>query len=326
MFGASRLGLFAANPIATSVTGGYALFAGGYDEGSIDSGNRTNIIRKYNLPTDAVSTITATLNAQMDQVCAFANGTKGVLAGGSDAGNSASGVQIITLSDESSTGGQALTTNTLATRQGRGGSTATAGYMFGGWTSAPVNDIKRYTYSTDVWGYTTNGLAYTGDMQSIGVHGNGTVAKLSGGYVSATGSPIDTIKSFEFSTESTSTESYTLPAVRAQHSVTGNQTKWMSFAGGGPSFVLNTVAETFLFSDGTRTTASALTYGFRMGDAAGDDNRAIIGGAYTISGGTYTTASNKIYTYSTDTWADASVYLYTTIIDIPGAFHSLQTS
>jgi hypothetical protein len=324
MFGAVRQGLYAANPIATSVTGGYALFAGGYDEGTIDSGNRTNIIRKYNLPTDAVSTITATLNAQLDQVCGFANGTKGVLAGGST-GDAVSGVQIITLSDESSTGGQALTVNTLSTRQGRGSSISTAGYMFGGWTTAPVNDIKRYTYSTDTWAYTTNGLGYATALMSIGVHNNATVAKLSGGYIDSTGAPQDIIKSFDFSTESTSTESYSLPAVRAQHCVTGNQTKWMSFAGGGPSFALNTVAETFLFSDGTRTTASALSNGFRMGDAAGDDDRAIIGGGY-VYGGTYSTTTNKIYTYSTDTHATASVYLYTDIIDIPGAFHSLQTS
>ena len=326
MFGASRLGLFAANPIAGGVTGGYALFAGGYDNGTLDAGTRTAAIRKYDLSTDAVSTSSLTLNAAYDQVCAFANGTTGVLAGGSD-GNSQGSVRLVNLSAESISNGQALTVNTLATRLGRGASSSTVGYLYGGWTTAPVNDIKKYTYSTNVWAYTTNGLGYTNALLTIGVHNNSTVAVLTGGYVNSTLAPSNIVKEFDFSTESTATASYTLSETRAQQSVTGNQTKYVSIGGFNTSgLALTTVVDTYLFSAGTRTAQTSLTHGFRMGDAAGDDQRGIYAGSETTGGGTYSTTTNWIYTYSTDTRANASNYLYTNTIDIPGALHSLQTS
>jgi hypothetical protein len=161
---------------------------------------------------------------------------------------------------------------------------------------------------------------------SIGVHNNSERAILSGGYLTSTTTPQDIIKEFTFSTESTATTSYSLPAIRAQHSVTGNQNKWVSMGGGTTSFNLTTVVDTFLFSDGTRTAQTSLTYGFRMGDAAGDDARGVYAGSETTGGGTYSTTTNWIYTYSTDTYANATNYLYTNTIDIPGALHSLQVS
>lgn len=325
MFGAARQGLYAANPIGpASVSGGYVLFGGGYDNNTIETGVRTDDIRKYDLPTDTASVWTSALSSSRDQVCAFANGTTGVFAGGSS-GSSASVVETVNLSAETKGSGQALNINTLVTRQGRGSSTTATGYLFGGWTTAPVNDIKKYTYSSDSWAYGPNGLGYASALMSVGVHNNSTQAMMSGGYVDSTGTPVDIIKRYTFSDDTPTTQSYALPAIRAQHCVTGDQTKWLSFSGASTSFALIGTVETFLFSDGTRTAASGLTYGFRMGDAAGDDSRAIIGGGY-IYGGTYSTTTNKIYTYSTDTHATASSYLYTAVLDIPGAFHSLQVS
>lgn len=327
MFGAMRLGIYAANPIGpTGVTGGYALFGGGYDNTTIDAGTRTAVIRKYNLPTDAVSTITATLSAQLDQVGGFANGTTGIFAGGSN-GNSTSYTRRIALADESATTGQALNTNTLATRYCRCGSSATAGFMYGGWTTAQVNDVKKYTYSSDVWGYATNTLGYATALASIGVHSDSTRSMLSGGFIIATTAPQNIIKSYTFSDESATTVGYTLAETRAQHCVTGNQTHWVSLSGfNNSSAALTLSVESYAFSDGTQTSASALSYGFRLGDAAGDDSRGIFSGGINTGGGTYSTTANKIYTYSSNTHASAGAYLYTAGIDIPGALHSLQTS
>lgn len=326
MFGASRLALFAANPVSVGVTGGYALFAGGYDEGTIEFGARTDDIKKYNLSTDAVSTISAVLPSQLDQVCGFANGTKGILSGGST-GSSTNQTSIITLSDETLTGGQALTVNTLSTRQGRGTSSSTTGYMLGGITTAPVNDVKKYTYSSDTWGYTTNGLGYTSAVTTCAVHCNSTKAINAGGYIESTTTPQSTVKEFDFSTESTSTASYSLNTAIAQACCTGNQDKWISFSGFvTTSVTLTTIVESYTFASGARTSATALTYGFRTGDAAGDDSRGIIAGGYSTGGGTYSTTTNWIYTYSSDTYANATNYLYTGVLDLPGALHSLQVS
>ena len=328
MFGAMRQGIYAANPISVGVTGGYALFGGGYDNSSIDSGVRTNIIRKYNLATDAVSTIAATLAYQMDQVGGFANGTTGVFAGGS-IGSAMPDVKLINLADESASGGQALNVNTLSTRQGRCATTATKGYIFGGTTTAPIQDVKNYTYASNTWSYNaTNSLYYAdGPLVSSGVHNNSTIAVISGGYANATTVPNSIIKRWTFSTDTPTTESYSLSSARAQHAVTGNQTKWVSFSGFVTSSVtLITTVESYGFSSGTLTTATSLTYGFRMGDAAGDDTRGIVSGGNQTGGGTYSTTANKIYTYSTDTYATAGAYLYTVAVDIPGAFHSLQVS
>lgn len=330
MFGASRLALFAANPVAAAA--GVVYSAGGYDNSNLDtvSGNnqRTNKIYKYALSNDAVSLMGITLSNYVDAGQAFGNQTLGIIAGGGtgdSSGNPVTAVNIITFSTEAKTSGTALS---QATRQGKCGSTSTKGYVFCPLSSASTltNSRYDYTYSSGSSTYNTNNVGFGTVRRDVYVHNNTTKAVVGGGWISSGTTPQTSIREFTFASETWADASYSLYGAIGQPQCAGNQDKYAvlgGFANAGAS-TLNTRVETYAFSDGTRVAATSMN-GHRLGDAAGDDTYGIFSGAFTFGSGITATKANKKYTYSSDTWIETTA-IYTVAIDGNAMLCSTQTN
>jgi len=329
MFGASRLALFAANPVAA--VAGVVYSAGGYDNSGLDtvSGNnqRTAKIYKYALSNDAVSLLGSTLSNYIDGGQAFGNQTVGIVAGGGTGdsnGSPVTAVNIITFSTEAKTSGTALT---QATRNGKAGSSSTKGYIFIPLSSSSTltNSRQDYTYSSGSSTYNTNNVGFGTVRRDPGVHNNSTKAVVAGGWISSGTTPQSSIREFTFASETWADASYSLYGAVGQPSVAGNQTKYVmlggfSSAGAG---TLNTRVESYAFSDGTRVAATSMN-GHRLGDAAGDDTAGIFAGAFSFGSGITATKANKKYTYSSDTWVETTA-IYTVALDGNAMMCSAQT-
>lgn len=328
MFGASRLALFAANPVATGASGGYSYFAGGYDgDDPIDANQRTAIIRRYAIATDAVTTISATLQQKLDGVCAAGNGTQGMFAGGGQIDSTGAASTYNSKLDFATEAASVMTVLPAANRYGQGSSSTTTGYHFCGTTSQTStysNTTYRYSYSGNSW-TTGTSWEYATATGAQTCHANGTKAILLGG-ISTSSVITNAIRGYTFSSDAVAAESYSLNRGLFIHRGTGNQSKTVILGGlYTTAGAYNEVVEIFQFSSGARTTATNLTVLCGTQDAAGDDYFGIFGGGGHRSGGTSYSEIQRKYTYSSDTYAQSTA-TYTTRIYSPGACHSIQVS
>ena len=329
MFGASRLSLW--NGQAPAAGAAAVFSAGGYDNSSIDTASgqnqRTQKIYRYLLGGDTVSLLSIALTSYVDAAQSFANQTLGVITGGGtgDAnGAPVTTVNIITFATEAKTSGTALGN---ATRQGRGASTTTKGYVFCPLITAfaLTNHRQDYTYSTGATTYNTNVVGFGTARRDVAAANNSTKAVVTGGFISAGTTPQSDIREFTFSGETMAAASYSLFATTAQHSMAGNQTKYASMGGfvNAGATTLSTRVESYVYSSGSRTAATAMN-GHRFGDAAGDDTAGIFTGASALGSGISYNQTTKKYTYSSDTYA-VTTAIYTTEIDGPTVISNQQT-
>lgn len=103
--------------------------------------------------------------------------------------------------------------------------------------------------------------------------------------------------------------------------VTGNQTNWWRIAGssGGGTLPVTTVFGNYTFSTVTYTAGTALSFGWRTGDAAGNNAYGVCAGSSTVgSGGSFSTA-NRWIDYSANTNTSLLNPILTTTIDNTGA-------
>jgi hypothetical protein len=308
MFGSGRLSLWNGQAAAA---GAAAVFsAGGYDNSNLDtvSGNnqRTQKIYRYLLGGDTVSLLSILLTNYVDTPQSFANQTVGVITGGGtgdSSGTPVTSVNIITFATEAKTSGTALGT---ATKTGSGGSSTTKGYVFSTMSSdtTATNNRQDYTYSSGANTLNTNVMGFASARRNVAAANNSTKAVITGGWVVAGVTPQSDIREFTFSGETMAAASYSLFATTGQQSMAGNQTKYAGMGGfvNAGATTLSTRVESYVYSSGSRTAATAMN-GHRHGDAAGDDTAGIFTGAATFGSGITANQTTKKYTYSSDTYA-----------------------
>lgn len=310
MFGAARLALYSANPSGAANTG-FGYWMGGYTTG------RVATIRKYTFPTDTVGAAGTSLSAARDQVCGISDTVIGHGFGGGTGGNGLTDHEKWTISTEAKTSGTVLPSGRRDMHSGV--STATYGYLLGGYNSTFVNTIQKYQHSNDSYPTFTNTLWSGTVWTSCAAHNNTTLAIAVGGY---NGSTTNTnYARFTFSSETAAT-AQSLPAAQGQVSMCGDQSRAFMFTGFTNPFVTMTNAvKNYTFSTDTWASSTNLGYTQRYGDGAGNDAVGVIGGG---TAGTFTlaTAHTKI-TYATDTFATAS-QLFAVATDTPGAWSSSQ--
>jgi hypothetical protein len=329
MFGAARLALFAANPVATgAVTGGISYFFGGYRGGY----STTN--RKYNLTTGAVGDATNAVPSGTMLAGSWGSGVNGWCTGGFNGGDMVA-VRRMAFSSESWT---TLTSLGAAQRNHRGTSSSTKGYSWGGYrASVNLSTNSQWTYSTDAYAAGT-ALGWGTSPTSFGaLHGNGTTALHMGSGVDGAGGT--SLKHYLIYTFSSDAQSYSSSGAAYGHTLggtTGNQTDMVVLSGyrssaTPPSFdapstgiTRYTISSAALVSDGG-TVGTA----FNHFDGAGDDSVGIFAGCNADAD---RTAREQAYTYATSTATLLSAYLANNQLynannwENPTACHSLQVS
>jgi hypothetical protein len=219
-------------------------------------------------------------------------------------------------------------------RFGRGASTSASGYILAGIEgSAAVNSVRIRSYSAGTWSNGTS-LGYGTVRYGHGVHNNTTLAYLAGGLNYANSTGFTDSKTYTFSGDTVAAGSITLAVARGMLAAHGNQTFMYSMGGFIPSPSSGSlVVEKYSFSTGATTTLTAIGTGsiIRSGDASGDDNIGIFAGGYYTNTNTHPTSpgtvyqqANRKFTYSSDTYAAITNYLYGWHNDVPGSFHSIQ--
>jgi hypothetical protein len=327
MFGAARLALFAANPVAAGlVTGGTTYFTGGF--GSLTT------TRKYNMTTGASSAGTALPSgAMLGQ--SWGSGVNGWQVGGYLDPNTLTVVRRMSFSGETWT---TLTSLGASQRNGRGSSSSTKGYSFGGYrptTNLSVNN--QWTYSTDAFsagtamGWATTPTSYAAN------HGTTVDHLFLGGLADAAGGTTKRLMSrYVFSTD---TETYSATGGAFGHTLTGatgNNTDMVVLGGYRSSAdptsytVRGTTITRYVVSSGTVVVDSGtIGTAFSHSDAAGNDEVGIYAGCNSNED---RTQRENAYTYATNTATLLSAYLANAQVmtfnnaESPQAFHSAQIS
>lgn len=329
MFGAARLALFAANPVATGgVTGGISYFFGGYD------GSYSTLNRKYNLTSGAAGAATNAVPSGTMLAGSWGNGTDGWCTGGFNSSDMTA-VRRMSFSSESWT---TLTALGAAQRNHRGTSSSTKGYSWGGYrATVNLSTNSQWTYSTDAYAAGTALSWSTTPTSFAALHGNGTTALFVGG--AADGAGGTTARHYLIYTFSSDAQNYSASGAAYGHTLagaTGNQTDMVVISGnngtGNPpantwtvntKIIRYTISTAALVSD-TNTVGTANSHF----DSAGDDNVAISAGLTGTSG---RTSKENAYTYSTGVSTLLSAYLannqvYAADTESNTACHSLQVS
>ena len=327
MFGSSRLALYAANPVSggSLVTGGTTYFTGGF--GSIST------VRKYNMVTGG-STAGTSMPSGAALGQSWGSSVNGWQVGGYNGGD----ILVVRRMAFSTDTWTSLTNLSVAQRNGRGTSSSTKGYSWGGYRDV-VNLATngQWTYSTDAysagtalgWGTTPSSFA--------ACHGTGTNAIfLGGGTDAAGGTPKRHQSLYTFSTD---TETYSATGGAYGHilaGATGNNTD-MVVCGGYRSnadptsyTTRGTTITRYVVSSGSVVVdTGTIGTAYSHGDAAGNDEVGIYAGS---NGGEDRTQRENAYTYATDTDTLLSAYLANAQVatfnnmESPQAFHSGQIS
>jgi hypothetical protein len=327
MFGVSRLALYSANPATGGglVTGGITYFMGGF-------GN-TNAVRKYNMTSGASSAGTAMpSSAALGQ--SWGSGVNGWQVGGYITSDLTS-VRRMAFSNDTWT---TLTNLAAAQRNGRGTSSSTTGYSWGGFRSTVnLSSNNQWTYSTDAYTAGT-ALSWSTTPSSWGAcHGTGTTALFLGGGSDAAGGT--TKRQYLIYTFSSDTQSYSATGASYGHTLagaTGNNTDLVVLGGyrssadptvltvRGTTITRYVVSTAALVNDG-----GTIGTAYSHGDAAGNDEVGIFAGCNNSEA---RSARENAYTYATDTDTLLSAYLANAQVftfdnaESPQAFHSAQIS
>jgi hypothetical protein len=330
MFGAARLALFAANPVEAGglVTGGSTYFFGGWQ------GSPQNTVRKYNMTTGASAAGANALPSESYVGQSWGSGVNGWQVGGFSGGG-VTAVRRMSFSGETWT---TLTSLAADQRNGRGTSSSTTGYSWGGFRSTVNLSVNnQWTYSTDAFTAGT-ALSWGTTPSSWGAcHGTGTSALFLGGTADAAGGT--TKRHYLIYTFSSDTQNYSATGASYGHTLaaaTGNNTDLVVMGGyrssadptsytvRGTTITRYVVSTAALVNDGG-TIASA----FSHADAAGNDEVGIYAGS---NGNEDRTQRENAYIYATNTDTLLSAYLANAQVytsnnrESPMACHSGQIS
>jgi hypothetical protein len=332
MLGVGRLALFAANPVAAPpsglITGGSAYFMGGFKSGA------TSTVREYEMTTGTSSAATNAMPSAMALGQSWGSGVNGWQVGGY-VSSDLTVVRRMAFSDETWT---TLTALAAAQRNGRGTSSSTKGYSWGGYrATVNLSTNSQWTYSTDAYASGTALSWSTTPTSHPVLHTDNTKALFLGG--AADGAGGTTKRHYLIYTFSSDTQDYSATGASYGHTLsgaTGNNTDMVvlggyrsssdptSYTTRGVTVTRYTVATAAVVSD-----SGTIGTSFSHADAAGNDEVGIWAGCNIDQ--TRSTSENA-YTYATDTATLLSAYLANNQVfttdnhESPNAFHSLQIS
>ena len=326
MFGAARLALFAANPVATGgVSGGISYFFGGF------TGSASTTVRKYDLVSGA-STAGTALPSSFFVGGAFGNGVEGWQVGGfsGSPGSDQTHVRYNTFSSDTWT---TLTVLGAAQRNQSCASSSTKGYSWAGYrATVNLTTNNQWTYATDAFS-AGSALPFTQPTSYCQTHNNSTIALWIGSATDAAGgTPNKQYMIYTFSSDATTYSASGAAYNNQLAGMTGPQDHGVIISGlrtatSGDGSLTTGITKYNLSDASLKSDSESVGTSNSHGDGAGSDEQGIFAGRTTAARST----TESVYTYATNTRNLLSAYLsnnqvFTVDTQSPAACHNAQIS